>query len=35
MVGNFNTLAFSVSITSFVSVEKSDLYHTKKLLTLV
>ena len=35
MVGNFNTLGFSVSVSSLVSLEKSDLYHTKKLLTLV
>ena len=31
MVGNFNTLAFSVLISSFVSLAKSVLYHTKKL----
>ena len=35
MVGNFNTLAFSASISSLVSLAKSNLYHTKKLLTLV
>ena len=35
MVGNFNILAFSVSISLFISLAKSDLYHTRKLLTLV
>ena len=35
MVGNCSTLAFNVLISAFVSLEKSDLYHTRKLLTLV
>ena len=35
IVGNFNTLAFSVLISSLVSLAKSNLYHTKKCLTLV
>ena len=30
MVGNSSTLAFSVLISSLVSLAKSDLYHTKK-----
>ena len=35
IVGNFNTLAFSVSISSLVSLVKSNLYYTEKLLVLV
>ena len=35
MVGNCNTLAFNVLISASVSLAKSDLYHTRKLLTLV
>ena len=35
MVGNCSTLAFNVLISASVSLAKSDLYHTRKLLTLV
>ena len=34
MVGNCNTLAFNVLISTSVSLAKSDLYYTSKLLTL-
>ena len=35
IVGNFNILAFNVSISLVISLAKSDLYHMRKLLTLV
>ena len=35
IVGNFNILAFSVSISLLISLAKSDLYHMRKLLMLV
>ena len=33
MVGNCSTVAFNVLISASVSSAKSDLYHTRKLLT--
>ena len=35
MEGNCSTLAFNVLISASVSLAKSDLYHARKLLTLV
>ena len=35
MVGNCSILAFNVLISASVSLAKSDLFHTRKLLTLV